>query len=125
MNFRKLKFKNKITELGGYSFASKGEANLYNYLYLRFLEGDISDLQVQCNVYLTDARILYIADFSAIDSKTKERVYYEFKGFETAVWRIKRRLWKHYGPGVLYVYKGRGENVFLFEELIPTEKPPL
>jgi hypothetical protein len=51
-----------------------------------------------------------------------KEVWVEFKGFETAVWKIKKRLWKHYGPGILRVYKGNEKTIALVEEVIPTQK---
>lgn len=99
----------------GISFASKAEAALYQVLKLRESQGEIEDIKCQVQVYLTEAKILYKPDFSY--TKNGKTIWAEFKGFETAVWRIKRRLWKHYGPGPLEVYKGSSKNVFLFETI--------
>lgn len=82
--------------------------------------GEIDDITVKPkNVRLTAAKILYIPDFSIIDLKLKELVYVEAKGFETSDWRIKRRLWLHYGPGLLRIYKGTAKSLTLTEELRP------
>lgn len=99
----------------GRSFASKGEAQLYDYLIVKQRAKEISDLKCQVSVYLTNARILYIPDFSYLEYG--EKVWAEFKGFETAIWRIKRRLWKHYGPGRLEVYT-KGRIGIMFKEVL-------
>lgn len=103
----------------GYSFASKAEAGLFDLLSLLERAGEIRNLKCQDTVYLTEARIQYRADFTAWDIKLEQQVWYEFKGFETDAWRIKRRLWMHYGPGILKVYKGRAGAIRLHEELKP------
>lgn len=104
---------------GGRTFASKLEGNLYQLLNLRVRGGELKDLKCQVHVYLTSARIHMIPDFSAIDTKTNELEYYEGKGFETPVWRIKRKLWKYYGWGPLFVYKAQGNALVLHETIIP------
>lgn len=113
------KFANEKTEIAGYSFASKGEAALFSQLKLEERAGHIKDIQVQSHVYLTEARIDYVADFKIFDIKLNQIVYIEFKGFETPVWRIKRRLYQHYGPGRLRVYKQIGNRIAMTEEIIP------
>lgn len=97
----------------GMSFASKLEAALYDHLVAS--AGDFSDIRCQPHVFLTDSRIEMIPDFSAVDVKTGELTFHEAKGFETAVWRIKRKLWTHYGSGPLHVYKGRPGSLKLVE----------
>lgn len=105
----KNKYGNKKVEHAGYSFASKGEAGLFDELKLQEAAGEIRDIKVQDTVYLTLARILYKPDYTFIRCSTQEREWAEFKGFETSDWRIKLRLWHHYGPGILTIYK-RGQK---------------
>lgn len=112
-----LKYKSKKVSLDGHSFASKLEASVYGMLKIRELQGEIKLLQVQCHVYLTEARILYIADFKC-ETINKEELYVEAKGFETSDWRIKRRLWQHYGPAPLEIWGGTHQRPFLKETLI-------
>ncbi len=81
---------------------------------------DIRLLQVEDHIYLTRARILYIPDFRCEDVETLEPIWIEAKGFEAPTWRIKRRLWKSYGPGPLLVYKGSAARPILHETLIPS-----
>lgn len=112
----KAKYGAKRVENDGYSFASKGEASCYQFLKLRERAGEIKILQTQVQVRLSDAEIVYKPDFLIQDLSTGEEIYIEYKGFETPEWRIKRRLWKAYGPGPLHVYKGRMQ---LSEVILP------
>lgn len=111
------KFGAKKITLDGYAFGSKLEAAVYKILDDRVKNGEISDLKCQVSVYLTDARILYKPDFSYIENE--QVVYCEAKGIETPVWRIKRRLWKHYGLGKLVIYKGSYKYPKISETIIP------
>lgn len=98
------KYGNRKAIRGDKKFGSEGEAQCYDYLKLLELGGELTVEKLQDNVYLTAARILYKADFRTKNARG-ETVWVEFKGCETDTWRIKRRLWKHYGPGKLMVYK--------------------
>jgi len=110
-------WKNKKTKLDGYTFASKLEAAVYALLR----QDKTLTIQTQDHVYLTDARILYIPDFKCTPVEG-DPFWVEAKGFETDVWRIKRRLWKHYGFGKLLIYKGSAARPYLDETLTVTEK---
>ena len=103
----------------GHSHASKLESAVCQMLQLREKAGEIDIVQTQSNVYLTDAKILYIPDFECEDKKTEQIFFVEAKGMETPVYRIKRRLWKFYGPGPLIVYKGSHDRIFEHETIIP------
>ena len=116
------KYGNTKTTRAGRSFASKLEAALFDLLILREKAGELKDVRQQVSVYLTDARIQMIPDYSAVNVETGETEYHESKGAESDVYRIKRRLWKYYGPGKLYVYKGSYRKVYLHEVIIP-KKP--
>jgi Protein of unknown function (DUF1064) len=117
-NRTKSKFGNKPATSDGYSFASKGERNCYEVLKLMEKSGEIKILQTQAQVELLPG-INYKADFKIFDNKDQEIVWIEFKGFETEVWKLKRKLWKFFGPGRLRVYKGYGLRITQTEELIP------
>ncbi len=108
---------NKYRAVKTGNFSSKFEAACHGVLLNRQDAGTISDIKCQQKVYLTDARILLIVDFSFTDLSTKLGVtrYLEAKGFETAVWRIKRRLWEFYGPGPLEIWHGSHSRPFLKE----------
>lgn len=115
--FLKNKFGNKPASSGGRSFQSKAERDLFTYLDSLQRVGAISNLKCQTQVHLTDSKILYKPDFSFEENGVK--VWAEMKGFETDVWRIKRRLWMHYGPGELRIYKKLGQNISLTETIKP------
>jgi len=102
------------------NFASKLEAAVYEILLDKQAMGDISDLKCQAEVRLTDANIIYKPDFSFVERG--RMAYAEAKGMETASWRIKRRLWTEYGPGLLYIYKGNHKYPFLNEVIDPRKK---
>ena len=114
-----MKYKNRITSNHGYSFDSRLESALYDLLLLREKAGEITELRVKPNVYLTNARILAIPDFWAIHATTGDSIYFEAKGIELPVWRIKRKLWIYYGPGILEVWKGSYQRPYLHETIYP------
>jgi len=111
------KYGNKKIQNDGHSFSSKLEASVYTLLKIREVAGEIEILQCQDHIYLTEARILYIADFKCIHKTSKEEFWVEAKGYETPEWRIKLRLWKHYGPGKLEIYKGSHIRPYLYETI--------
>lgn len=108
----------KKVECNGENFASKLELALFKYLE----RTGHREIQRQVNLRLTAAKILYVADFSAIDPVGVFR-YHEAKGFESAVWRIKRRLFEHYGDAPLHVYAMGYKDVRLVETIIPKGVP--
>lgn len=116
------KYNAKRVKKAGFSFASQLESALHDYLLWCEKEGTIENLKLQPSVYLTDAKILMKPDFSALETKTKLLCFWEAKGVETDVWRIKRRLWLVYGPGPLYVYRGSAKKLVLGEIVIPKIK---
>lgn len=103
---RSSKLKNHRVTIDGYSFASKLEATVYLELKRYSREALLKILEHQPRVYLTEARILYIPDFKCLDLRTEEIFFVEAKGFETTDWKIKKRLWIHYGPANLHIWKG-------------------
>lgn len=114
------KYKNKKTESHGYLFDSRLEGGLYGYLKMLEQAGEIRNLRVKPNIFLTEARLRMIPDFSAEHKELEwEEVFHEAKGYETDVWRIKYRLWPFYGPGRLRIYKGRAQSFQMVEEVVP------
>lgn len=109
----------KRVEHAGRSFASKFEAAVFDLLWLREKAKEIRDLKCQVRVALTDAKIIYIPDFGFEYVATGLPGFAEAKGFETDKWRIKLRLWRHYGPGPLEIYRGSHKRVRLDETVIP------
>lgn len=116
---KKHKYGAERTNRAGYSFASKLEAEVFDYLCLIAEAGEIRDLRNQPHVFLTDARIEMVPDFMCVDVKLEQEVYYEAKGFETPEWRLKRKLWTVYGPGRLRVFKKGTTSIRQVEEIIP------
>jgi hypothetical protein len=100
------KYLNKKTELDGYMFDSKREAERWAELKLLERAGDITDLKRQVGFVLAPAvrytphgrqkpALKLIADFSYIDLKHGGRVVVEdVKGVLTTAFHIKRHLMK-------------------------------
>jgi len=89
----------------GLKFASRAEGQCYLYLKTLQSVGHISGLKTQVRVQLLPG-ITYVADFFYLDGKNKTPTWGEYKGHETEVWRLKKKLWKSFGPGVLAIYMG-------------------
>lgn len=107
--------------VNGISFASKLEAALYQELSLLQKAGILRIEKIQDHVYLSKARIGYIPDFKTWDNEFNDYVWYEAKGFESERWPIIKKLWKHYGPGRLRIYKGTYRKLKCVEEIVPVE----
>jgi hypothetical protein len=117
--FRRNKYNAQKCGYQGQIFDSKGERACYLYLLALEQSGAIQILSRQDTIYLTKARIAYRCDFKVYDTKLHKEIWIEFKGCETAVWKIKKRLWKHYGPGILRIYKGNEKSITLVEQISP------
>lgn len=113
------KYGNSKPQLYGITFDSGLERDLYLHLLSLKEHGAVQEVQVKDHVYLTDARICLIADFRC-RMRTGEEQWFESKGFETPEWRLKRRLWISYGPGILEVWKRAGKKgLVLHETIVP------
>lgn len=110
-------FGRKRVEFDGLKFDSKLEAECYKMLRLWQMAGKIKTIEQQPRVYLTKSKILYKPDFKIMDLEIGREVFVEAKGFETSDWRIKCRLWKNYGPGLLRIYKSGRQGLILTEEI--------
>ncbi|MFT4076869.1 MAG: DUF1064 domain-containing protein [Asticcacaulis sp.] len=101
-------------QVEGITFDSKGELNHWMHLNLRQAAGEISNLKRQVRFVLCPpvrlvgedraSAITYVADFQyEEDGKT---VVADYKGFDTPMGRLKRRLMAHvHGIDVLVVTK--------------------
>jgi len=119
-NYQWNKYNARKVSHAGRSFDSKLEADVFDMLYLMEKGGLIKDIHQHAAVKLTDAEIVYYADFKVWNIETNCHEWHEAKGFETPVWRIKRRLWKAgYGPGKLIVWVRSGKSINIKEEVIP------
>lgn len=114
----KPKYGNKRVEHAGRSFDSKGEKGCYDLLLLLEKAGEIRDIEQQVSIDLI-AGIKYRADFRFWDILLGEKVLGEYKGMETEVWRLKRKLYTVFGPHRLRVFKGYGLKISVVEEIIP------
>lgn len=116
----KNKFGNIETIVDGIKFSSKLEAAVYQMLELRRKSGEFSTLQIQDHLYLTRARIGYIADFKCSGASILP-FWVEPKGRENDRWPIKKKLFKYYGPGVLEIWKGTYNKPYLDEVIKPSQ----
>jgi hypothetical protein len=104
----------------GFSFDSKLEAALYDQLLLEERAGEITDLHHHPGtIFLSAARIQYRPDFSYTRTDSGKKEWAEAKGFANDRWPTKKKLWKHYGPGVLKIYGGSYRSLKLIETVIP------
>jgi len=89
------KYGNKKTEVDGFVFDSRREANRYSELKLLEKAGEIKDLELQpvfqCLVNLKLV-CKYVADFRYYDIKNSYLVTEDVKGFKTKEYIIKRKL---------------------------------
>ena len=102
---KKPKYNNVKITVNGIKFASKGEANRYCNLMLLVRGKVIKDLELQPKFLLqasfkkngkTHRAINYIADFRYIENG--KIVIEDFKGMETEVFKIKRKLFEYNYP---------------------------
>lgn len=109
MGFKlKGKYGAKKTTVDGITFDSKSEANYYIQACVLQKAGHLKILELQPKVYLTKAKILMKPDFLIeIDGM---KIYVDVKGKPTPGFQLKARLWKHYGPGTLWVVNSNNFN---------------
>ena len=91
----------------GRLYDSKAERDRANELLLLQQAGQISDLREQTVVDLV-AEITYRPDFDYLENG--RRLYEDVKGVETEAFRLKCKLWRHFGPGPLRVLKRKGSR---------------
>lgn len=108
---KKSKYSSAKTDIDGIRFDSKKEAEFYAELKVRERAGEISRLRLQPRYLLQDAfkhegkqyrEIEYVADFEYIENG--ETVVVDVKGFKTAVYMIKKKLFLYkYGDRVKFI----------------------
>ena len=103
----------------GHSHRSKLEGAVCAILQWREKAGELTIVQAEDHIYLSRARIHYIADFKCLDSKTQEFFWVEAKGFANDKWPIKLKLYRVYGPGRLEIWKGSHTRPVLDEVVTP------
>lgn len=124
MNFwkrgkRENKFGARRVEKAGLRFDSGLESAVHDLILLREKAGELELVKTQDRIKLTDAGIVYIADFQCRDLQTGETFWIEAKGFESERWKIIYKLWQFYGPGRLEIWKGTKARPVLTEVLRP------
>lgn len=112
------KFGNTKVQYDGFTFGSKLEASVYQYLKLREKAGELQIVQLQDHVHLM-CPTLYIPDFKCVDLKTGEFFWVEAKGFANDRWPAKKRGWKNSGPGRLEIWTGTHQRPTLSETITP------
>ena len=90
------KYGNERTTIDGIIFDSKAEAERYGELVLLQRAGIIRSLTTHPPFELIP-RVKYEADFAYIDELGRS-VVEDVKGAETAVFRLKKRLFEHFYP---------------------------
>ena len=107
---KKSKYSSTKTNVDGIGFDSKKEAEFYAELKLREKAGEITHLRLQPRYLLQEAfkhegkqyrEMEYVADFEYIENG--ETVVVDVKGFRTAVYMIKRKLFLYkYGSSIKF-----------------------
>ncbi len=111
-------------------FDSAAEMRYGDHLFARQCNGEIRDLEFQVNVPLVIGGVrlgLSRVDFKYYEHRWRGQqreqwVWDEFKGFETDVWKLKKKLWAAGGgPGMLRVTKANKNRSlpYTFEEIWP------
>lgn len=108
---KKSKYSSAKTNVDGITFDSKKESEFYAELKLRERAGEITHLRLQPRYLLQEAfkydgkqyrEIEYVADFEYIENGVT--VVVDVKGFRTAVYMIKRKLFLYkYGDKVKFI----------------------
>lgn len=86
------KYGAKRTIVDGITFASKGESQFYSYLKALQVRGEILSFRMQVK-YKLHGSINYISDFNVVMPDGDVRII-DFKGMETPVFKIKRKLFE-------------------------------
>lgn len=112
MKIKRNKYSNTKIVMDGIKFDSKKEARRYNELKLLEKNKQIIDLELQVKYPLqpsfkyngqTIRAMSYIADFQYIDASSGLLVVEDVKGFETPVYKIKKKLFLYkYGSEVSF-----------------------
>lgn len=102
--------KSRRTDSAGKTYASRAEM-----LYAGELRTLGVEFTEQPRITLGDTGVVYVPDFYL----TETNEYVDVKGVQTAVFRLKKKLWKLYGPAPLRIVVRRGHR-FVTKEVVPT-----
>jgi hypothetical protein len=87
------KYNAKKTIVDGITFDSKKEAARYIELKLLEKRGHIKNLERQVRVDVThDGHLLFWWKADFVYFENGKRIYEDVKGFETPVWRLKKKI---------------------------------
>ena len=93
------------TVVDGITFDSKAESERYSELRLMEKGDLVRDLELQPRIFLSEAKIRYTPDFVYFDVHENKKVWEDVKGKITQDFRVRKNLWKVYGPGKLRITK--------------------
>ena len=107
------KYHNKKTVVDGITFDSKREAERYSELCYLKKAGIINRLTLQRKYKLLDPYVIdgkkkrgitYVADFEYWDEEKDRWIVEDVKGFETEVFKLKRKLFESkYGMEIMII----------------------
>lgn len=106
----------------GHSHRSKLESSVCQILQLRAKAGEIEILQVEDHIYLSEAKIGYVADFKCLFLETQDTFHVEAKGYANDRWPTIKKLYQVYGPDPLEIWTGNHRNPQLTETIFPKER---
>lgn len=107
------KFHAQRAHCGKHSHASRGEAEFCCELQLQERAGLLVIEKNQPNVFLTEAKIRIIPDW--LVRQGGKEFFIDYKGFDSQSWKRNRKLWQHYGPMPLQVWRKKGNRFFCSE----------
>ncbi len=113
------KYGNMKTVVNGITFDSKAEADRYEELLWLEKAGTIRGIKRQVPFEIIPALVLpdgtkwakteYVADFRYYDTRTREWVTEDVKGYKTDVYKLKRKL-MYQVHGIVIHETGRGKR---------------
>lgn len=104
------KYRNKKITIDGMTFDSTGEYVRYGELSLLEQAGEIKNLQRQVRIpcIINGTKVFtYVADFVYLDTKTNQQTVEDFKGFETDIFKLKKKILEAQGISITIVKKSK------------------
>ena len=104
------KYRNVKTVVDGIKFDSKKEANRYCELLILERAGWIKDLKIHPRFTLLPAyekkgvkyrSLVYIADFSYYDTREKNNIVEDVKGYITKEFKLKQKMFNYFYPDLI------------------------
>ena len=115
--------KNKFGAKRTNGFPSKLESAVYDMLLKRQMAGEISNIRRQHVVVLQEGsketKINWKIDFSYTDTRTNETVFVEAKGFRTADYVLKLKMFKKLNFAAIEIWGGSHRYLKLIEKWEP------